>query len=96
MWLVWQTGTAAGILAGPLIPAAWHLEFAITLCFISLLVPMLKNAPIVVAAAVAGLVSAFTCGWPYNLGFLFSMAAGVLAGGLYHKGRGPQRSEEPS
>ncbi len=96
MWLVWQTGTAVGILAGPLIPADWHLEFAITLCFISLLVPMLKNGPIMVAATAAGVVSAFTCGWPYNLGFLFSMAVGVLAGGLYHKARWSQRSGELS
>ncbi|WP_395488839.1 AzlC family ABC transporter permease (plasmid) [Cedecea davisae] len=96
MWLVWQTGTAAGILAGPLIPADWHLEFAITLCFISLLVPMLKNGPIVVAATVAGVLSGLTCGWPYNLGFLFSMVTGVLVGGLYHKVRGPQRSGELS
>lgn len=96
MWLVWQTGTAVGILAGPLIPADWHLEFAITLCFISLLVPMLKNGPIMVAATTAGGISAFTCGWPYNLGFLFSMTVGVLAGGLYHKARWSQRSGELS
>ncbi len=96
MWLVWQTGTAVGIFAGQLIPADWHLEFAITLCFISLLVPMLKNGPIMVAATAAGVVSAFTCGWPYNLGFLFSMAVGVLAGGLYHKARWSQRSGELS
>lgn len=96
MWLVWQTGTAVGILAGPLIPAGWHLEFAITLCFISLLVPMLKNGPIMVAATAAGGGSAFTCGWPYNLGFLFSMTVGVLAGGLYHKARWSQRSGELS
>ncbi|MEC5345275.1 AzlC family ABC transporter permease [Brenneria populi] len=96
MWLVWQLGTAVGILAGPLIPADWHLEFAITLCFISLLVPMLKDGPIVVAATAAGVVSAFTCGWPYNLGFLFSMTVGVLAGGLYHKTRWSQRNGELS
>lgn len=96
MWLVWQVGTALGIIAGPLIPTNWHLEFAITLCFISLLVPMLKNGPIVVAATVAGVVSAFSYGWPYNLGFLFSMFVGVLAGGLYHKVRWSQRSEELS
>lgn len=96
MWLVWQAGTALGIIAGPLIPTNWHLDFAITLCFISLLVPMLKNGLIVVAATVAGVVSAFSCGWPYNLGFLFSMSVGVLAGGLYHKVRWSQRSEELS
>ncbi|ECC9829063.1 branched-chain amino acid transport protein AzlC [Salmonella enterica subsp. enterica] len=96
MWLVWQVGTAVGIISGPLIPADWHLEFAITLCFISLLIPMLKNGPIVIAAAVAGVVSAFTCGWPYNLGFLFSMAVGVLAGGFFRKTRWSQRRGELS
>jgi len=96
MWLMWQAGTAVGILAGPLIPADWHLEFAITLCFISLLVPMLKSGPIVVAAAAAGVVSAFTCGWPYNLGFLFSMTVGVLVGGFYNKTRWSRRSGELS
>lgn len=96
MWLMWQAGTTVGIIAGPLIPADWHLEFAITLCFISLLVPMLKNGPIVVAATAAGVVSAFTCGWPYNLGFLFSITMGVLAGGFYNKTRWSHRSEELS
>ncbi|EIL6545344.1 AzlC family ABC transporter permease [Salmonella enterica] len=83
MWLVWQSGTAIGIIAGPFIPVDWHLEFAITLCFISLLIPMLKNGPIVVAAIFAGLASAFSSDWPYNLGFLFSMVVGVLISSLY-------------
>jgi len=83
MWLIWQAGTAVGIVAGPLIPAAWHLEFSITLCFVSLLVPMLKTRPIVVATLVAAGVSALTIHWPYNLGFLSSIVVGVLIGGLY-------------
>lgn len=92
MWLVWQSGTAVGILAGPLIPVDWNLEFAITLCFISLLIPMLKNKPIVVATIFAGLTSALTCDWPYNLGFLFSMSVGVLIGGFYRKAKFSQNN----
>lgn len=85
MWLVWQLGTAVGIFGGPLIPDHLDFKFAITLSFISLLIPMLKNKPIIVATCFSGITSAITCAWPYNLGFLFSIAAGVLAAVLYKK-----------
>lgn len=96
MWLVWQLGTAVGIFGGPLIPVHWNLEFAITLCFISLLIPMLKNRPLVVATCFAGISSAVTCHWAYNLGFLFSIFVGVLAGGIYAKVKSPRESLELS
>ncbi|MFA0628316.1 AzlC family ABC transporter permease [Vibrio sp. 10N.222.49.A3] len=96
MWLVWQLGTAVGIFGGSLIPAHWDLEFAITLCFISLLIPMLKNRAIVVATCFAGISSSFTCHWSYNLGFLFSIVVGVLAGGIYTKARLRRESLELS
>lgn len=85
MWLIWQFGTAVGIFGGALVPASWDLEFAITICFISLVVPMVKSKAIMVVITASGLCSALTYHWPYNLGFLYSIVVGVLAGGFYTK-----------
>ncbi|QJY38015.1 AzlC family ABC transporter permease (plasmid) [Vibrio europaeus] len=94
MWLTWQCGTAIGILGGSNVPDYWELDFAITLCFISLLVPMVKSHTVVVVTGVSGISAAMTYHWPYNLGFLFSIASGVLAGGGLLKWKSQQAQRE--
>ena len=53
LWSTWQLSTLAGIQLGTLVPAAWGLEFTIPLTFLALLVPVLRDRPSLVAAAVA-------------------------------------------
>ena len=37
-WVTWLVVVAFGLLLGPVVPEAWHLEFAIPILFIGLLV----------------------------------------------------------
>jgi len=92
LWTVWQIGTAGGILLGSVVPPSWELEFSIPLMFLALLVPVLKDRPSWVAAAVAGIVVLVGKGLPYNLGLIVGSAAGITAGLLAERGR-PREGE---
>jgi predicted branched-subunit amino acid permease len=79
-WVAWQTGTAAGVLLGPLIPAAWQLEFSMPLVFLALLVPLVRDRAALVAAIAAGLVAVAGRGLPWNLGLILAAVVGVGSG----------------
>jgi len=79
LWSTWQLSTAAGIFLGAVIPANWSLDFTLALTFIALVVPTLKDRPVIVAAVVAGVVSILTYQVPYRLGLIVAALAGVLA-----------------
>lgn len=53
LWTFWQVTNVAGYLVGNAIPASWSLEFAVPLCFVALIAPVLRTTPTVVAAVVA-------------------------------------------
>lgn len=80
LWLSWQLFTAVGIVFGQVVPERWELDFAITLCFVSLLVPVLKNRPMLLAGLVSGAIAVPLYGLPYNLGLFVSSLCGVMAG----------------
>ena len=80
LWIDWQLSTLAGLLVGAQIPPAWSLDFAATLTFIALLVPLLTDSSLVWAAVAAGLVAALTVGAPLKLGIVAAALAGVAAG----------------
>ncbi len=82
LWVCWQLSTLAGILIGARIPAGWSLDFAATLTFIALLVPLLRDRALIVAALVAGIVAALTLGLPLKLGLVAAALAGVGVGVL--------------
>lgn len=54
LWTSWQISTLAGVVVGAAVPPQIHLEFAVPLSFLVLLVPTLVTRPAVVAAAVGG------------------------------------------
>ncbi|WED24478.1 AzlC family ABC transporter permease [Vibrio sp. JC009] len=58
-YLVWNIATLVGIIAGSQIPnlEQYGLEFAVAATFIALVVPILKNVPVLVSAAVALVLS---------------------------------------
>lgn len=80
LWVAWQASTAAGILLGAVIPAAWELDFALPLTFIALLVPALKDRAGVAAALVGGIAAVLAFSLPYKLGILAAAMAGIIAG----------------
>jgi predicted branched-subunit amino acid permease len=84
LWGGWQVSTAAGVLLGRTLPETWrsNLAFALPLTFIAIVVPMIRSAPALAAAAVAGGVALLGSGWPYQLGLVAAALAGIAAGWL--------------
>ena len=80
LWIAWQLSTLVGLLIGARIPASWSLDFAATLTFIALLVPLLRDRALVGAALVAAVVAALTLGAPLKLGLVAAAIAGIAAG----------------
>jgi predicted branched-subunit amino acid permease len=54
LWAVWQVTTLIGVIIGGAVPASLHLDFAIPLVFLVLLVPTMTDRPSVVAAVAGG------------------------------------------
>ena len=80
LWSTWQLSTAAGILLGTQVPASWSLEFTLTLTFIGLVVPSLKDWAGVAAAMVAGVIAVLAFALPLKLGLVIGSLAGIVAG----------------
>jgi len=57
LYAVWQASVIAGAVAGAQVPAAWSLDFVVTLTFLVLLVPALRTRADLAAAVVAGAVA---------------------------------------
>ncbi|MFN8494109.1 MAG: AzlC family ABC transporter permease [Caldilineaceae bacterium] len=85
MYLNWQLCTYIGIRAGQSIhdPQRWGLDFAMAVTFLGMLIPMLRNRPILICVLVAGLSSVLFYGLPNKLGLivaaLLAVGAGVVA-----------------
>jgi 4-azaleucine resistance transporter AzlC len=79
LWAAWQASTAAGILLGASVPAAWALDFALPLTFLALLMPNVTDRPTMVAALAGALLSVGLTGMPFRLGLVVSA---ILAVGL--------------
>ena len=82
MYLNWNTCTWLGLTLGQFIPnaAAWGLDFAMPVTFISLVVPYLKNRPMLAAVIVSGLVAVLAYPLPNQLGLILAAVAGIMAG----------------
>jgi 4-azaleucine resistance transporter AzlC len=82
MYINWNLCTLIGLLAGKAIPDArnWGLEFAMVVTFIGLIVPKLKDYPLVIAALVAGITSVLASGLPNSLNLMVGALLGVIAG----------------
>ncbi|MCO8254072.1 AzlC family ABC transporter permease [Haladaptatus sp. AB618] len=80
LWTVWQISTVAGILLGASIPEGWHLEFAVPLVFLAVLVPAVTDRPTLVAAIVGGIAAIAANGLPFDLGLVVGALVGIGAG----------------
>ncbi len=82
LWGMWQVTNITGYFAGNLIPASWSLEFAVPLCFIALIAPLLRTPPAIAAAVSAG-IAVFALAWlPMRLNLIAAGVIGILAGTL--------------
>jgi predicted branched-subunit amino acid permease len=82
LWVAWNLSSLMGILLGTVIPDGLSLGFALSLTFIALMVPSLKDRAGVAAALSAGLASLAAAGLPYRLGLLVGAVVGVCVGML--------------
>ncbi len=80
LWATWQVSSALGILFGALLPSSWPIDFAIPITFIAMVIPVLKDKPMVAAALSAGLVAVLANGLPFNLGLILAALVGIFTG----------------
>ncbi len=78
-WFMW---TLAGVVLGRTLPRLEHmgLEFAMAATFTGIVVPMLRNRPMLGAALGAGAVALAAHALPYKLGLMLAAMTGVAIG----------------
>ncbi len=79
-WVLWQVFALTGIYAAGFIPKTWSLEFMATIALITLLVPMAKVRPMLIAALVGGASATLLRNMPLRLGVVAGICAGIAAG----------------
>ena len=90
LWFNWQVSTAFGIFLGKALPEEWPLDFALPLTFIAMVVPILKNRPMIAAAVSAGLVALLAFSLPYKLGIILAALTGIIVGTMLESGKSPR------
>ncbi|MBK8030911.1 MAG: AzlC family ABC transporter permease [Chloroflexi bacterium] len=84
LYVNWQIFTWIGIIAASTVDrdqlTNLGLDFALTVTFIGMLIPTLKQRPVLAAALVGGIVAVLTSTLPNNIGLIIAALAGVLAG----------------
>jgi 4-azaleucine resistance transporter AzlC len=80
LWGTWQMATVVGILAGQILPASWQLEFVVPLCFIAVLVPLLRDRVSLLVFAVAGVAVVGLDAMPLRLSMICAGLLGIAAG----------------
>lgn len=79
-FVFWLSSVALGLVIGPVVPAAWGLEFAVPVMFTGMLVAGLDRPPKWIAAGVAVAVTVACAGMPNRTGLLVGAVAGIAAG----------------
>ena len=82
LWLFWQITNVIGFFAGNLIPASWSLEFAVPLCFVTLLAPLFRSVAPIAAAVAAGIAVVALDGLPMKLNLIVAGLIGIVVGML--------------
>ncbi len=80
LWTTWQASSALGIFLGTAIPESWPLDFALPLTFIAMVMPVLKDFPVIAAALSAGAVALLAFALPFKLGLILAAFVGILVG----------------
>jgi predicted branched-subunit amino acid permease len=80
LWVGWQISDMVGYFAGHAIPTAWSLDFAVPLCFVALLAPLLRERPAIAAAAVAAVSVVALDALPMRLNVITAGILGIVVG----------------
>ncbi|MBB1489008.1 AzlC family ABC transporter permease [Oceanospirillum sediminis] len=86
MYSNWVLCTLLGIALGELFPdmTKWGLDFAMSVTFIGMVVPYLKNKPMWAAVIVAGAMAIATVALPHKLGLIVAAICGIATGLSFH------------
>ncbi len=95
LWFIWQISTALGIFLGTAIPESWSLDFALPLTFIAMVVPALKNRPMIAAALSAGLMALLAYSFPFKLGLILAALTGIVVGTILESRQSPRGTLSP-
>jgi predicted branched-subunit amino acid permease len=79
LFVVWHLASLVGLFAAASIPREWGLDFAGLLALVALLAPMLASRPALAGSAVAAVLATLTRHWPFRLGLLVAILAGIGA-----------------
>jgi 4-azaleucine resistance transporter AzlC len=80
LWTTWQVSSALGIFLGTALPSSWPLDFALPLTFIAMVMPVLKDKPMLAAALSAGTVALLAQELPFKLGLILAAFVGIVTG----------------
>ncbi|MEM9604659.1 MAG: AzlC family ABC transporter permease [Pseudomonadota bacterium] len=82
MYLNWQLCTVLGAIAGTQLSDVGELglEIAMAVTFIGIVVPLLRSAPMLAAAVVAGAVGVLGHALPHQLGLFLGAVCGIAVG----------------
>ena len=76
----WYLATYLGAALGASIPDAFSLDFAVPICFIALIAPLLRTIPHIITAIVS-VIAALSLAWiPYSLGLIIAAIMAMMAG----------------
>ncbi len=89
MILFWQISTYCGYVFGNLAPTSLNLDFAIPLCFVSLVIPTIKDKNYIYVAILCTTLSLVLYSLPYNLGLLVTAFSGIFFGSFLIRKKEP-------
>ena len=92
-WCSWQAGSLIGIFLGSTIPAEWQLGFAGTLAILCVMIPLVINSAALCGVLVAATVGVLTHGFPYKLGLLAAVVAGMASAMAFEAGTSRRGSQ---
>ena len=92
-WVLWQVFVLCGVLGAGALPQDWSLEFMATIALITLLAPIARARPMMVAALVGGVATVLLADMPLKLGMIGGIMLGIAAGFAAERwqSRGPAR-----
>ena len=91
LWVLWQLATLLGVVAGQIVPASWQLEFVVPLCFIAILMPLLRDRVSLLVFAVTAVAAVALDAMPLRLSMICAGLLGIAAGILADARKGARR-----
>jgi 4-azaleucine resistance transporter AzlC len=85
LWVTWQLSTVLGIVAGQVVPPSWQLEFVVPLCFIAILMPLLRDRVSIIVFVVTAVAAIVLDAMPLRLSMICAGLLGIVAGVIADK-----------